>query len=210
VVSSTRELLVAAAGDLLDAGGRESVTLREVSHRAGVSHNAPYKHFTNKEALLASVAAQELTALGKALAALTEKDLPSEAVLRAALREYIGWALTYPARFRLVFGVWTVDSQDLAVAAEYSRTTLLGIVEAAQQSGHLPPGDVERLTALLQAVIHGALDLAFIGHLAVDGKGHTDPNGLVDDVLAHLRNSAAVLVHTPEESRQAEGHLLRT
>jgi Bacterial regulatory proteins, tetR family len=43
MVPTTRDALVAAAAQLLDAGGPEAVTLREVGHRAGVSHNAPYK-----------------------------------------------------------------------------------------------------------------------------------------------------------------------
>ncbi|TDC25350.1 TetR/AcrR family transcriptional regulator [Streptomyces sp. 8K308] len=189
----TRELLISAAAELLDAGGRESVTLREVGHRAGVSHNAPYKHFANKEALLASVAARELTRLGEALAALWQRDLPAEAVLRAALREYVGWALAYPARFRLVFGAWGPDVEALAIAAESSRETLLGIVESAQRAGALPAGDTERVTALLQAVVHGAVDLALIGHLAVGGKGNADPEGLVDDLLGYLRASAAIV-----------------
>lgn len=183
----TRELLLSAAAELLDAGGREAVTLREVGRRAGVSHNAPYKHFANKEALLAGVAARELTRLGASLAALAERDLPADAVLRAALREYVGWALAYPARFALVFGVWTAEFGDLATAADASRSTLLGIVEAAQRAGQLPPGDTERVTGLLQAVVHGGVGLAMTGHLAVGGKGNADPDGLVDDLLGHLR-----------------------
>jgi hypothetical protein len=52
----TRETLVSAAAELLDRGGPDAVTLREVGHLAGVSHNAPYKHFAGKESLLAAVA----------------------------------------------------------------------------------------------------------------------------------------------------------
>jgi AcrR family transcriptional regulator len=186
----TRELLITAAADLLDAGGKEAVTLREVAHRVGVSHNAPYKHFANKEALLAGVAAAELTKLGEELAALRKGDLPENEVLRATLREYVAWALAYPARFQLVFGVWSAPFEDLVVAAEFSRSTLLAIVEAAQQAGQLPPGDTERITSLLQAVIHGAVDLTVSGHLAAGGKGNADPDGLVDDLLHYLHASA--------------------
>jgi AcrR family transcriptional regulator len=188
----TRDLLIAAAAELLDAGGRESVTLREVGHRAGVSHNAPYKHFANKEALLAAVAAEELTKLGDAVAALRKGDPPEGEVLRAALRKYVAWALAYPARYQLVFGAWSAPFEDLSVAAESSRSTLLAIAAAAQQAGQLPPGDTERITALLQAVIHGAIDLTLTGHLAIGGKGNADADGLVDDLLSYLHASAAV------------------
>ncbi|GAA1667197.1 hypothetical protein GCM10009765_15850 [Fodinicola feengrottensis] len=58
---NTCDALVEAAAKLLDGGGVAAATLREVGHRAGVSHNAPYRHFPDKEALLAAVAARELT-----------------------------------------------------------------------------------------------------------------------------------------------------
>jgi AcrR family transcriptional regulator len=54
---TTDKRLIEAAAKLLDAGGEEAVTLRTVGHTPGVSHNAPYKHFANRSALLAAVAA---------------------------------------------------------------------------------------------------------------------------------------------------------
>ncbi|NUQ86967.1 MAG: helix-turn-helix transcriptional regulator, partial [Glycomyces artemisiae] len=62
-VNRTREALIDVAARLLDEGGTDAVTLRQVGHGAGVSHNAPYKHFAGKEALLAAVAARELQGL---------------------------------------------------------------------------------------------------------------------------------------------------
>ncbi len=41
--------------------------------------------------------------------------------------------------------------------------------------------------ALLRALAHGAADLALAGHLAPDGKGHSDAAGLIDDLFDHLR-----------------------
>ena len=40
-------------------------TLREVARRAGVSHAAPYKHFPDKSALLAELAALGFHQLGE-------------------------------------------------------------------------------------------------------------------------------------------------
>ena len=50
-------LLEASLGLIREIGPR-AFTLREVARRAGVSHNAPYRHFRNKEELLAAVAAE--------------------------------------------------------------------------------------------------------------------------------------------------------
>ncbi|MFI6702265.1 helix-turn-helix domain-containing protein [Streptomyces sp. NPDC050509] len=47
----TRRALLDAAAELLDLGGPEAVTLREVGARAGVSRGAPYRHFTGKDSL---------------------------------------------------------------------------------------------------------------------------------------------------------------
>ena len=52
-----RETLLQAAIELIPELGPAGFTLREVARRAGVSHNAPYRHFEDKEELLAAVGA---------------------------------------------------------------------------------------------------------------------------------------------------------
>ncbi|MFC0541186.1 TetR/AcrR family transcriptional regulator [Kutzneria chonburiensis] len=186
MASGTREALLDAAARLLDAGGVEAVTLREVGRQAGVSHNAPYKHFPSKEALLAAFAAREL----ERRAARPEPSSSPAERLRDALHSYVRWALDSPARFRLIFGPWTVDSTELHLAAEAAQARFVDTVAAAQQAGLLPAGDPIRLASLLRSLAHGAADLASAGHLAADGKGNADPEDLVDDLLAHLRRGS--------------------
>lgn len=184
-MESTRDRLVEAATKLLDAGGPAAVTLREVGKQAGVSHNAPYKHFAGKQDLLAAVAARELR---QRRTTLTRRRAGSPAeALRAALHGYVSWATRHPQRFKLVFGAWSIDSTELGDAATEAREALVGIVVAAQDAGDLPPSDPERLTALLMAAAHGAADLALNGHLSRSGKGRANPSDLVDDLLDHLR-----------------------
>ncbi len=182
----TRDALLDAAEELLDAGGVEAVTLREVGRRAGVSHNAPYKHFRSKEALLAALAARELLRRRDNLATLLTHDSPPEAALREALAGYVRWAVAYPRRFKLIFGPWSVDSVELARAAQETSGQLVDTVRAAQERGALPAGPPQRLAALLQAAAHGGADLEAAGHLAPSGKGGTDAAGLIDDLLDHL------------------------
>ena len=182
----TRDALLDAAEELLDSGGVDAVTLREVGRRAGVSHNAPYKHFANKEALLAAVAARELLRRRDKLAATLARDEAPEVALRGALKRYAQWAQEYPQRFKLIFGRWTTESDDLARAAHEASQQLVDTVRAAQEQGALPAGPPERLTALLRAIAHGAADLQAAGHLSPEGKGGSDAAGLVDDLLDHL------------------------
>lgn len=185
MAQDTRSILVAVAAELLDQGGPAAVTLRDVGRRAGVSHNAPYKHFASKEDLLAAIASRELTRQSGAMNAIDPRRKPVE-TLRALMHGYIRWAEAYPARFKLTFGPWTHDSKELGEAAEHSRKSLVAIVKAAQASGELPRGNPERMTSLLLALAHGAVDLALAGHLSATGKGSADPEMLVNDLLKLL------------------------
>jgi len=190
VATNTRDALVDAAARLLDAGGPVAVTLREVGRQAGVSRGAPYKHFADKEALLAAVAARELAALGTQLSEVTAPG-GRDNDLRALMHRYVAWALAHPERFRLVFAAWSRPLEELSSAANSARARLVEATAAAQRSGQLPAADSERLSALLQALANGAVELALAGHLSPDGKGRASPDDLVDDLFGYLQAPAA-------------------
>jgi AcrR family transcriptional regulator len=189
VTRDTRTELITAAATLLDRGGPAEVKLREVGKLAGVSHNAPYKHFADKEELLAAIAAEELRSQSQLMRRLAASRTPIDA-LRALARSYAEWARSKPARFKLTFGAWNIESNELREAAAESRAHLVSIVKAAQARAELPKGDAERLAALLLALAHGAVDQALAGHLSATGKGNANPEDLFDDLLRYLRQSA--------------------
>jgi AcrR family transcriptional regulator len=90
-----RAALLRAAGKRLEKQGIGALSLREAARRAGVSHNAPYRHFTQREALLAALAAEGFEILGKEMRGQSGRRM-GEAYVRFALR--------HPQRFRLMFG----------------------------------------------------------------------------------------------------------
>jgi AcrR family transcriptional regulator len=183
-MSSTRETLIAVAARLLDAGGPAAVTLRAVGEAAGVSHNAPYRHFADKTALLAAIAARELEG-----GPVEAGDSPTD--IETLMRGYVRWAAERPERFKLTFGRWEAGSDELAETATAARGRFVDAVARAQADGRLPRADPERLTALLLALAHGAADLALSGHLARAGKGRAHPEMLLADLFEHLARSAA-------------------
>lgn len=185
---NTRDALITAATDLLDGGGVDAVTLREVGRRAGVSHNAPYKHFADKQALLAAVAARELAEFARSVRLTADERRTPGTALKAITLNYVAWSLRHPQRFRLVFGPWTVASAELTGQAETSWSFMVAAVAAAQESGELRAGDPDRVAALIRATAHGAVALALTGHLSAEGKGHADPADLVRDLFHHLFN----------------------
>src|SRR5438874_4746131 len=87
--------LLRAAGRTLEKQGIGALSLRATARRAGVSHNAPYRHFPDREALLAALAAEGFAMLGERLRAQPGREM-GEA--------YVHFALEQPQRFRLMFG----------------------------------------------------------------------------------------------------------
>jgi AcrR family transcriptional regulator len=105
-----RAALIDAGAIVLESHGVEALSLREAARRAGVSQTAPYRHFEDKQALLAAVAGDGFQMLLEELkaAAVPYEDDPAEAIT-AMGAAYINFAEEQPARFRLMFGRDIVD-----------------------------------------------------------------------------------------------------
>src|ERR1041384_3630542 len=89
-----RQAVLQAAGEILEKEGLEALSVRELARRAGVSHNAPYRHFPDRASLHAALAAEGFEMLAGALRSRPQREM-GEA--------YIGFALAHPERFRLMF-----------------------------------------------------------------------------------------------------------
>ena len=92
--------LLNAARQILDENGLQAVGLRETARRVGVSATAAYRHFTSKDDLLASVAAEGFRELA---AAMQDATRGPNLLTRAGLA-YIEFAHQNPGLFRLMFG----------------------------------------------------------------------------------------------------------
>jgi AcrR family transcriptional regulator len=180
---SLRADLLAAATTLLDDGGPDQVTLREVGRRTGVSRTAPYRHFRSKADLLATVAATELRDLHDEVLRLDTGTAPATDVLRAAMLAYVGWARRRPERFRLVFGPWREENDELLDAAERANRWLVDLVVRAQDDGALAPGDPWNAAAAIRSFAHGAAVLEQNGHLLGQGRRPLDAGRLVEGFL---------------------------
>lgn len=93
-----RAALLAAAAELLVDGGVAAISLREVARRAGVSHSAPYRHFADRDALLAALATDGFDELAGRMRRQPAAELASLGQC------YVAFALEQPGRFSLMFG----------------------------------------------------------------------------------------------------------
>jgi AcrR family transcriptional regulator len=153
--------LISSATALVEEEGLEAFTLREVARRVGVSHTAPYRHFADKQVLLAAVAEKGFAELGAATRAAFEAEPNVADGFLAVGQEYIGFAVTRPVLFRLMYDPSLDESRPtLTDAKEAAFGVLLGAVAAAQQSGVLRKGDLVDVAITAWAAVHGLAQLA--------------------------------------------------
>ena len=173
--AATRRSLLDAAAVLLDIGGPDAVTLREVGARVGVSRSAPYRHFPDKEHLLTALANEAWKDLGDALEVLLNKaDLAPKQLLRGALISLIEVGRQRPHLYRLMFSTPSGDPAAAVRAAERTQDLFLDIVAKVVGARRK-----RQYAALLLTSAHGIAGLELSGHLSWE-KWHIDADGLVD------------------------------
>ncbi len=171
--------LVAAARQILDENGFEAVGLRETARRVGVSATAAYRHFTSKEDLLASVAAQGFRELGAAM----EKATCGPNPLSRSGQAYIEFAQQNRGLFRLMFGPVLAERakyQALQAATDAVAGVLLRNVADLDQR----PLDHNVAAMAAWGLVHG------LSHLFVDGfVPPARAPDLAEEILAKTRLS---------------------
>jgi AcrR family transcriptional regulator len=158
-----RAALLATAAEMLETQGLASLSLREVARRAGVSHNAPYRHFPDRESLLAALAAEGFEQFGDALEKRPRREM-GEA--------YVEFALEHPQRFRLMFSGVRGASDHRAYEALKKSFADLG-------------EDAQYAAAAAWGLVHGLAHLLLDGHFA--GR---ERKQFVRKVLSAVRFSA--------------------
>jgi AcrR family transcriptional regulator len=160
-----------AALHIVETQGTVALTLRAAARLAGVSQAAPYRHFANKEAILAAVAEDGFRSLMAAMrrAADAGGDGPLER-LRGVGLGYVTFATEHPAHFRVMFGREMADRSAFPALRQIATETFNVVVDAisdCQRAGLVrseePPADlaltawssVHGLSALL---VNGVLD----------------------------------------------------
>ncbi len=165
-----RAALIRAAMELLEQSGETALSLRAVARRAGVSPAAPYRHYTDREALVSAVAAVGYRELAERLAAAHPSPSTPEQLASVAIA-YVQFALERPALFRIMFGEPCDHDNDERVAATAAVSRYVrAIVERT-----FPEADAEGLATAIWALVHG---LAF---LYLDGKLDATSSTVVAD-----------------------------
>jgi AcrR family transcriptional regulator len=169
--------LLAAARQILDENGMQAVGLRETARRVGVSATAAYRHFTSKEDLLASLAAEGFRELAAAMQGATRGATP---LIRAGLA-YVEFAHQNPGLFRLMFGPVLAERTKYpalqAATAGVEALLLRGVTDIDRRAL-----DDNHAAMAAWGLVHG------LAHLIVDGFFPAARATLqVEEILAKIR-----------------------
>jgi AcrR family transcriptional regulator len=178
-----RNALLQAALELLAESGQENLSLREVALRAGVSSGAPYRHFENKEALLAALAEGGFRSLEAAMSEAVGKH-PRNPIkqLRDIATAYLGMAEENPPFFKVMFGPYDTHDpvlKDVMPICEKVFRDLAGIFVKGIADDHFRKQDPERSALSYWAMLHG------LTMLLIDRKleGFQQPGHPLKDLL---------------------------
>jgi AcrR family transcriptional regulator len=152
-----RNTLIAIAIELLGEEGTHGLSLRKIAQRAGVSHNAPYMHFADKEALLAAISEASFRLLSiEVESAISTAGNSTRQQLMAASNAYVNFALDRPERLQVMFYPYDAVKYPRAIeASQLSLNRLFEIVKTGQENGSLIPGNTEEMTKAIWAMVHG-------------------------------------------------------
>ncbi|GGQ13020.1 TetR/AcrR family transcriptional regulator [Streptomyces roseolilacinus] len=153
-----RDRLVQAGVELLEEGGAQALSLREIARRAGVSHGAPRRHFPTHLALLSAVARRGFTDLAAALPGTRAPEDPREARERLLElgRAYLRFAADHPGMYQLMFRHDLLESGHLGL-----RDTSLPLFDALVRlvAAARPDVHARRAAGALWANLHGIAQL---------------------------------------------------
>lgn len=169
-----RQSLIEAALVLLKTKDVKSLSLREVARQAGVSHTAPYRHFTDKAALLAAVAEEGFIEFGRYLRdAVDQSHAEPLESLQATGVAYVRYALDHPTYFRVMFSHYPSEplkNTHLEVVSRRTFQILVDVIKAGQAAEIIRAGDPDVLALGKWALVHGLAMLMLDGMLPAEGE----------------------------------------
>ncbi|KQZ85076.1 TetR family transcriptional regulator [Microbacterium sp. Root166] len=199
-----RRALVEEGLQLARVGGPGAVSLREVTRAVGVSPNAAYRHFSDRDALVHAVAGEAQQALAHAIVdrvAATPPGLPEAEASIERLRRvglaYIDFARAERGWFELAFATQDAQPSEAIVTLDDEVVEpfrlLLDTLDAMVETGALSPERRPHAEWTCWSVVHGFADIA------VHGPLQWQPPAVIDALAAAVVEGAIVAVRGTTE-----------
>ncbi|MDH3020602.1 TetR family transcriptional regulator [Gordonia sp. CNJ-863] len=172
-----RNALIDEAWELARTSAPEKVTVREAARRAGVSHNAAYRHFADRQELMTSIADRALATLAdlmrERIATVPDDQAPGEVArsrFRETARAYALFAIDEPHLFQVAFhaefsrpGV----NPDVSARRDGPYAILHSVLDEMVAAGEIPPERRPDSEIVCWAAVHGFAELCIKGPLGL-------------------------------------------
>lgn len=181
-----RRVLIDAALQLAAEGAEVSV--REAARRAAVSPGAPFRHFPNRDALMAAVA-EEAQRRFRAEIEATLSKAPAAGPLdrfRAFGLAYLRWAMRNPAHFEIIStGRYFAHGSSAELTRDNAELIALteGILAEAAEQGLLRPADLKQIQIAGRALVYGFARMNLDGHFPRWGVAEGEIERMAEQVL---------------------------
>jgi len=182
-----RQALVDQAVRTIRTEGVEALTLRDVAAALRVSRTALYRHFADKQSLLAALAAEGFRSFTAALAGAWNDGGRGRAGFLDMGRAYVRFAMANPSHYRVMFGGFVEKSAcdpDLGKEAEGGYRVLVDALAELQNAELVQPGPTGHLAVFVWGSVHGLAMLWIDGQLAPHGGDAID--GLIENAVARV------------------------
>ncbi len=196
-----KQTLVRVAIEYLKEGTADDMSLRELARRAGVSQAAPYRHFSDKDHLLAMIAADGFHKLGDFIKDAMESHPDKvEEQFFASCRGYLQMALEYPEHFKLITSSavsqeYFFQTRELYLAAQRSFYFLVRMIVNCQKQKLIGQGCPVRRALHCWSTVHGFSALYSLGRLGWLGVNPESAAAALKGLMLGL-----FLSHKPDDS----------
>ncbi|MDP4594508.1 MAG: TetR/AcrR family transcriptional regulator [Beijerinckiaceae bacterium] len=181
-----KEALIEAARALIERHGPQGFTLSEAAKLAGVTTAAPYRHFTDRDALMGEVATRGFEQFGARLAGAWDEGRPDAiAALQRIGRAYLAFARDEPGFYFTMFGHSQRLSEQGSIAAEKSFNSLANAAAAVLRERNAPISGARSLAYEIWAASHGVATLG-LGRFLEPDKPESDPVRVLDSAVSAL------------------------
>jgi len=186
-----REALVAAARGLIAERGPAGFTLVEAARMAGVSAATPYRHFKDRDALVAELRRRGFEEFGRRMTAAAASDARPEEAFERMGRAYLAFAREEPGYYGAMF---TPGPVKVAMAPGEADAGTFGALEASigriARAAAGARGEQRRLAFLVWALSHGIATLSAAGFPS--GEAGVTPEDLLRGGVTDLIRGADV------------------
>ncbi|HZZ22751.1 MAG TPA: WHG domain-containing protein [Roseiarcus sp.] len=178
-----RAALIAAARQVLETTRPEEITLKSLALRLGVSQPAPYRHFANRDALLAAVAADGFERFRDTLVAAQDEARENEVFLQSCLA-YLEFARTNRGVYRLMFASQLLREADDAALDRAASAAFDFLLEGVARTA--PPERVRAIAVWIWSTLHGLAMLEAEGLAGGPASADVSPADVVRQMMATL------------------------